>query len=929
MAKLAEYRAKRDFEKTPEPAGEAAGPKGSSFVIQKHAASRLHYDVRLELDGVLKSWAVAKGPSLVPGEKRLAVHVEDHPLEYGGFEGTIPKGEYGGGTVLLWDRGTWEPEGDPHKAYAKGHLDFRLDGEKLHGKWHLVRMRPRPRDKKEQWLLIKSADEAARAPDEPDILDEAPLSVKTGRDLDQIAADADATWSSKGAPAPQPKVDEIPAATKRSAKVAKPGRGSTRTVAPEAPPADGETLPPEGGKKAPPAGGNKAVPASGGKALRAGGKAPPAGGKKAPMPNTVEPCLATLVAEVPSGEAWIHEIKWDGYRLIVFVDKGEVRIHTRNGLDWTARFPAIAEAFRLFPVETAIVDGEAVVEDENGISSFSALQDALSSTQDGVASQAIFHAFDLLYSDGFDLRGLPLEDRKSALATLVPPGSTGALRLSEHIDADGPAMIRSACRLGLEGVISKRRDRPYRSGRRDDWVKAKCTERQEFVIAGFTPSTALKNAVGSLVLAYNQDGHLVHAGRTGTGFTADLARDVYKRLGPLRTKEPAFSEKLSALQRRSAVWVEPKLVCEVEFRGWTTDGHVRHAAFKGLRDDKTAAEVVRELPREMAAAPETASASETATAPKKRSKPRTAAAAPANGSVEVAGVALTHPDRILWEGEGITKQGLAEFYDDIAEWILPHVAHRPLSLVRCPSGSQQGCFFQKHAWAGLTDFVHREMVRDEDGEEEVLHLEDIRGLIALVQAGVLEIHPWGSTMADVERPDRIIFDFDPGEGVDWPAIIAGAREVRERLAVLGLESFVKTTGGKGLHVMVPLLPKAGWDEVKAFCKDVAEAMERDSPSRYISKSVKRDRTGKIFVDYLRNSRGQTAVAAFSTRARPGAPVSTPLTWDELSPAIKPNHFTIANLGARLSRLRQDPWAGLFEVRQTLPGAPRRTARPKR
>jgi bifunctional non-homologous end joining protein LigD len=887
MAKLlAAYNAKRDFKKTPEPKGKPAEGDGFSFCIQKHDATRLHYDFRLELDGVLKSWAVAKGPSLVPGEKRLAVHTEDHPLAYGTFEGTIPKGQYGGGTVLLWDRGHWQPEEDPHRGLKKGHLKFRLHGEKLGGSWHLVRMRQRPRERQESWLLFKSEDEAARDPGEPDVLEAMPLSVKTGRSLEEIAADAgSAVWQSNRSSAvpdpadPEPAAHEIRRAGKSGTKTADAparragaGKGAEPTPAPPRPA---------------PAAARKTKPRQ-----RAAGE-----GRRAAMPDEITPCLATLVDAVPRGGQWLHEIKWDGYRLVAFVRRGKVRLKTRNGHDWTHRFPGIAKALGGLPVEAAIVDGEAVIEDDKGLSNFSALQEALSDGR--AADKAIFYAFDLLYRDGFDLRGLPLAARKDQLSEVVPAGGEGALRFSEHIVANGETMMRSACQLGLEGVISKGRERPYRSGRNGDWVKTKCTARQEFVVCGYTPSSALSRAVGSLVLGYHENGRLLHAGRTGTGFTATTARDVFKRVQPLRIAKPAFADPLNALQKRDAVWVRPELVAEVEFRGWTADRHVRHAAFKGLREDKQPSEIVRE----------SAAVAPLAKPPATRR---------ASGGTVVAGVPLTHPDRILWEESGVAKQGLAEFYEQIAAWILPHVIGRPLALVRCPSGAGKGCFFQKHSWAGLSDFILRDTVRDESGEEEVLLVKDISGVVALVQASVLEIHPWGATIDDIDRPDRITMDLDPGEGVDWPGVIAGAREVRERLRSLGLESFVKTTGGKGLHVVAPLVPKAGWDEVKTFTRALAESMEADSPRRYIAKATKRARNGLIYVDYLRNGRGATAIAAYSTRARPGAPVSVPLAWSDLSPAIKPNHFTVANLPARLDRLRKDPWANLSEIKQTLP-----------
>jgi bifunctional non-homologous end joining protein LigD len=921
MAKLAEYRAKRDFQKTSEPedGGEAGG---FAFVIQKHDASRLHYDLRLELDGVMKSWAVAKGPSLVPGEKRLAVHVEDHPIAYNTFEGTIPKGQYGGGTVMIWDRGRWQPEGDPHKGYAKGHLNFSLAGEKLGGAWHLVRMKKRPREKQEAWLLIKSDDEFARAEEQPDILDEKALSVATGRTLEAIAADtAGAVWDSRTglaaearAEAAAPDPGAKPARTKRAAKAAEP--------APEPEP---EPAPAKRATRKKATADSKAAKAVAEVAMQEGGdpNAPvpeqaeaPTRRSKAAMPKDIAPCLATLVAEVPRGDAWLHEIKWDGYRLIVFKKAGKVRVATRRGLDWTHRFPAIAAAVAALPVETAILDGEAVIEDDKGLSNFSALQDALSDKYAGVAAQAVFFAFDLLYLDGEDLRPLPLDTRKARLADLLPVGQTGALRLSEHIDADGAAMVRSACSLGLEGVISKRRDRPYRSGRHDDWLKIKCTERQEFVIVGYVPSTASKRAVGSLVLAYNEGGALKYAGRAGTGFTAEAARETWTRLEAVRANTSPLKEKLTSEERRGVAWVEPALVAEIEFRGWTGDLRLRHAAFKGLRDDKRPDEVVREVAKET---PDAERSSKAAPARKPKPEPAAARPRPASANGSVSGVKLTHPDRVLWPDGGVTKQGLAEYYEDIAAWLLPHVAHRPLSLVRCPAGSEGHCFFQKHSWAGLSDHILRETVRDESGEEEVLYVENIAGVIALVQAGVLEIHPWGARIDDVNAPDRITIDLDPGEDVAWPDVIAAARDVRERLAADGLESFVKTTGGKGLHVVLPIDPgSSDWTRVKGYARALAESMERDAPDRYIAKASKQARRGLIYVDYLRNGRGATAIAAYSTRARPGAPVSVPLSWDELSPALKPNHFTVLNLHARLSRQTADPWTDLGRVRQSLP-----------
>lgn len=903
MAKLAAYVAKRNFDRTPEPAGDGAAPAGSSFVVQKHDATRLHYDLRLELDGVMLSWAVTRGPSLVPGEKRLAVHVEDHPIAYNTFEGTIPKGQYGGGTVLIWDRGTWEPEGDARKAMSKGHLDFRLAGEKLHGRFHLVRLKPRPREKQEAWLLIKSDDEFARGADDPDILAELPLSVVSGRGLEEIAGDqTGAVWNS----------NRGSAAEERATKRRKPKAGAALEPAPEserpiekrAParvraPSRKASEPVDAPAEADPNG----LPSPDGATLAAGGT-------KAPMPQAMEPCLATLVDAAPRGPNWIHEIKWDGYRIMALKAGRRTQILTRRGHDWTARFPGIADAVASLPAAKVIIDGEAVIEDGNGIPSFSALQNALSDEHGRIARNALFYAFDLLYLDGFDLRDLPLDERKARLSALVSATKGATLRFSEHIESDGDAMVKSACQLGLEGVISKRRDRPYRSGRGNDWVKIKCTNRQEFVVLGFVPSTVNARAVGSLVLGYNEDGELKHAGRAGTGFTADTARQLGKGLEPKRRKTSPVKARLSAEDRRGVVWVEPELVAEVEFRGWTADRHLRHAAFKGLREDKTPSEIVRETP-----------VGEPAPAvkpPPARSR---------NGAA-VAGVALTHPDRVLWD-EGFTKLDLAGFYEGIADWILPQVRGRPLSLFRCPSGAEKGCFFQKHAWAGLGTDIRRQLVQDEDGEEEeVLFIEGIGGLVSLVQASVLEIHPWGSRMTDVERPDRVTIDLDPGPNVGWADIAAAAVDVRERLKAVKLEAFLKTTGGKGLHVVVPLTPRAGWAEVKGFAHSLSLAMEADAPDRYVAKASKQARRGVIYVDYLRNGRGATAVAAYSTRARPGAPVSTPITWSELSDGIDPGRFTLASLPDRLAGLRKDPWAEIDRVEQFLPTGSGRKKRGK-
>jgi bifunctional non-homologous end joining protein LigD len=864
---LTRYKEKRDFTKTPEPSGVLSKEpfaEGLRFVIQKHAARRLHYDLRLELGGVYKSWAVTRGPSLDPHEKRLAVHVEDHPIDYGDFEGIIPKGEYGGGTVMIWDRGTWKPEGDPDRGYEKGHLAFELDGEKLHGKWHLIRTKERPGQTKEQWLLFKSEDAFAREGPDSDVLETQPDSVATHRSMDEIASEKAAVWSSRGGLI----------------------EGELSSPAKDVPPSSKRAK--SGAKKKP---ADKLEP----QALK--------GAKKAPFPGFVEPCLALLMEKPPEGGGWLHEIKFDGYRLMALLQKGKVKLLTRSGLDWTPRFPGIAQALNGLSAASAILDGEAVIEDEAGISSFSALQDALSDHRP--AAQAIFQVFDLLYLDGYDLRGATLDGRKGFLASLLAAFGGGPVRYSDHMIGNGQAMLENACRLGLEGIVSKRRDKPYRSGRHGEWAKAKCTNREEFVIGGYAPSTATRNSVGSLALGYYDRGELIHAGRTGTGFTQKSARALYELLQTLRTAKSPFVNILTSEERRGLVFVEPKLVAEIEFRGWTGDRHLRHAAFKGLREDKPAEEVELEMPRKTdSEAKETKGRAKAV-----REGPAARARAASGGAIEFAGVKLTHPDRILWQGQGLTKLGLAEYYAGVADLILPHITERPLALVRCPNGSDGQCFFQKHAFAGLTDAVEVVPVPEKDGEAETLVIHDLRGLITLVQASVLEIHPWGARIGDPEHPDTLIFDLDPGEGLPWTSVIEAARDIRRRLQELGIESFVKTTGGKGLHVMCPVEKGPDWDALKDFAHAIALSMESDAPGKYVSTMAKKARGGKIYIDYLRNGRGATAVAAYSTRARPGAPISTPIRWDELGPELTPARFNISNIGRRLASLKRDPWEG--------------------
>jgi bifunctional non-homologous end joining protein LigD len=825
-ASLRDYERKRDFSKTSEPAPAPGADLGGQFVVQMHAARRLHYDLRLELDGVLKSWAVPNGPSLIADKKRLAVQTEDHPMQYLEFEGNIPKGEYGGGAMIVWDRGRWVPEGDPHFGLNKGHLVFALEGTRLKGRWHLVRMKPRPpANKKNEWLLIKVDDAFARREGERDITEEETTSHLTGRTTEELAAQGEVRSDHAAR-----------ASVIEARKSAIPDVGKVR------------------------------------------------GAKKRLLPVFLEPSLASVCERPPSGPKWVHEIKHDGYRIQARIDGDKIKLLTRTGLDWTDRFRSIKGALLALRLSSALIDGEIVVEDDNGKSSLGNLQADLS---EGRQDRMRYYAFDLLHCEGFDLREAALLDRKTLLEQILV-SAPASIRLSEHLaEHDGPTILEHTCRLGLEGIVSKRIDLPYRGGRGDHWLKSKCMLRQEFVIIGYIPSTAAPGSVGALLLGYYKDEKLHYAGRVGTGYSGAESRALRDALEKINASKPALANALPAGAEKGVRWAKPQLVCEVEFRAWSRDRLILNSSFKGLREDEPAADVILEM------APVAAPEAEEAAA-------------------DLAGVRLTHPERILWEEAGITKQGLAEFYSDIAEWILPHVVRRPLSLLRSPSGVGEKGFFAKHPWHGLGEGTRR--VDTGDGEP-MLAIDDLAGLIGLVQSGVVEIHPWGSTVKHLEQPDRLIFDLDPGEDVAWTAVIEAAREVRERLKQIGLESFVKTSGGKGLHVVVPIAPSLDWDAAKAFTGSIAEAMSKDDPKRYVATMSKRARHGRVFVDYFRNGRGATAVAAYSTRARKEASVSTPLAWEELSESVRADYFRVDNLRQRLRFLASDPWQGFFDLRQ--------------
>jgi bifunctional non-homologous end joining protein LigD len=894
---LEEYKRKRDFRRTPEPAGKVAKAKGNSFVIQKHAATRLHYDFRLELDGVLKSWAVPKGPSLDPAEKRLAVHVEDHPLDYGDFEGIIPKGQYGGGTVLLWDRGTWAAvEGDPAAAYKKGRLKFRLDGEKLQGGWNLVRMSGRQAgEDKENWLLFKENDETAVPGSEDAIVQERPESVASGLSLEEIAADPERVWQSNR--------EETPANTEKGfkAKVAAKAQAAAKKPAKKTAAAS-KTLDPSKIK----------------------------GARKAALPSKIEPQLATLVDNVPQGEEWVHEIKFDGYRVLCKVSGGEARIITRNGKDWTGQFESVARAAAGLPVRDAVLDGEVVVLEADGTTSFQALQNALSENR---GRDLVYFAFDLLYLDGYDLRKATLSDRKEALAALLTGGG-GTIRYSDHVSGDGEGFYRQACNFALEGVIAKRADLPYHGGRNKDWLKIKCLKRQEFVVVGFTDPEGSRAGFGALWLAVNEGGRLVSAGKVGTGFNGKLLVDLRRRLDALAVDKPAFANPPRGAEARRSHWVKPELVAEVAFTEWTRDGILRHPTFQGLREDKSPAEVVHERPQApppeaktvKAQSANAAKAAKTAKPPKASGKKPPVRPIPEEKplvsqgrkkEVEIGGFRLTNPDKVLYPDQGVTKRDLAVYYQRIADWILPHLADRPLTLVRCPEGQAKQCFYQKHVNDHFPASVRRVDVGDDEPYGAVSSLE---GLMALVQMGVLEFHIWGSHRDKIELPDYVVFDLDPDEGLAWERVVEGALRMRELLTELGLQTFLKTTGGKGLHVVVPFTRKADWDEVKAFTKAVSEAVVAAEPNRYTSKLPKASRKGKVFIDYLRNGRGATSICAYSTRSRPGAPVSAPLFWEELDSDVRANTYTLENLPARLEGLPSDPWDGFAKVRQSLTAA---------
>lgn len=868
-AKLAKYRAKRDFTVTAEPSGAApvAASDQRRFVIQKHAATRLHYDLRLEHEGVFLSWAVTRGPSRDPGEKRLAVEVEPHPLDYGDFEGVIPKGQYGGGTVMLWDRGYWAPEPgfDVARGLKKGELKLIFAGERMKGGYVLVKIRnDRTGGKASNWLLIKHRDEFAVEDDGEALLEDTAFSVASGRVMEDIAA-------GRGK-APKPFITRVKRGAKAvwSGTVSPGGKAQEKAVAKRAPATSRTRRPAKAG----------------------------------PMPAFVEPQLCKLLDRPPNGSGWAHEIKFDGYRMQLRVEGGKATLKTRKGLDWTDRFPEIARAAGRLP--DCLIDGEIVALDEDGSPDFAALQAALS---DGGAEDLIFFAFDLLYDGGEDLRALPLADRKARLQALLARPADTRLRYVEHFATGGDAVLSSACRMSLEGIVSKKFDAPYRSGRSETWTKSKCRAGHEVVIGGYTTNGG---AFRSLVAGIMRDGKLVHVGRIGTGFSAAKVKTLLPRLKALETDRSPFEARLPRGAGETR-WVKPELVAEIEYAGFTGDGAIRQAAFKGLREDKPATEVEAEAP---------APAADTELASPVRTKP---AVARKPGAAVVMGVTLSSPDKALWpqageDGTPVTKLDLARYYEAVADWMMPHISHRPCSTIRTPEGIGGELFFQRHLGKGASALIS-EVVLEGD-HAPYLMIERREALAALAQTSTTELHPSNCRPDEPEVPGRLVFDLDPSEELGFDAVIDAAREVRDRLDDLGLVSFCKTTGGKGLHVVTPLAKeKIDWPTAKAFAREVCARMAADNPDLYVINMSKKLRKGRIFLDYLRNDRLSTAVAPLSPRARPGATVSMPITWTQVRKGLEPKAWTIRTVPALLAK--STAWADYDEGERKLSAAIKR------
>ncbi len=834
---LERYHGKRDFTRTPEPKTGGQGGKGVlSFVVQKHHASHLHYDFRLELDGTLKSWAVPKGLCLDPSVKRMAVHVEDHPISYAGFEGTIPPKQYGAGTVIVWDRGDWLPDGDARKSLAAGKLKFELRGEKLHGHWTLVRMHGKGDESHEPWLLIKERDAEARPLGDYDVLQAQPASVITGLG-----------------------VEEVGQAPRKAAAKAPAKKAATKTVA------------------------KKVVKKT---------------ASKVALPATLQPQLATLAAAPPASPGdWLYELKFDGYRLLARIDKGKVRCFTRNGHDWTAKLPALAKALAKLPTDSAWLDGEITVDGENGAPDFQALQNAFDT---GATSPITYWLFDAPFLDGEDLRDAPVEARRARLAQLLgkkPPASKASLRLSEAFDAAPGDLLASSARIGFEGIVGKRKGSPYVSRRSPDWIKLKNQQRQEFVIGGYTVPKGARAGFGALLLGVHDEatGRLRYCGNVGTGFDAKRLADIKARLDKLATDDCPFVPRPSGVK---AQWVKPTLVAEVSFGEWTREDRVRHSVFQGLRADKPARDIRRERPQPAG---------------------EPAAASGKQGATKPMALKISHADRVIDTHSGTTKGELAAYYDSAATLMLAHLRGRPVSLVRAPEGVGGELFFQKHLQNREIPGVRLLDPALDPGHEPLLQIDTKTGLLGAAQMNVIELHTWNATSRAIGKPDRMTFDLDPGEGVAWPQIQEAAMLVRTLLDELGLPSFLKTSGGKGLHVVVPLRRQYGWDTVKGFSQAVVVHLAQTIPQRFVAKSGPRNRVGKVFVDYLRNGFGATTVCAWSARSRPGLGVSVPVAWDELPELTSASQWTVGNAAERFE-VGNTPWAAMEGSRKGLAAA---------
>jgi bifunctional non-homologous end joining protein LigD len=843
---LATYKKKRDFAKTAEPEGRVEPGDRHNFMVQKHDATRLHYDFRLELEGTLKSWAVTRGPSLDPADKRLAVRTEDHPLSYATFEGIIPKGQYGGGTVMLWDRGTWipHPGKDPRKTLEEGHLHFTLDGERMKGEWVMFRLKPRGGERSENWILKKVDDEQAGSP--TGLTEKYLTSIKTGRTMQEIAAGKKAkelaSWR-KGPPRARGEGDR-----------AKHG-GGAGSASVQAPP--------------PRAGGARSLSPS--KAR---------GGMK--LPAFREPQKATLVDHVPSGSDWIHEMKYDGYRCLLAIGGGRARVYTRSGLDWSDKFPEIVEAAGGLEIGSALLDGEIVALDDKGNTGFSALQQAIG---EGGRGLTLF-LFDALEIDGENLARLPNIERKARLASLVGEGKPPFILYAEHIVGQGEKLFDAMCKAGQEGIISKKADAPYRSARTKNWLKVKCTRRQEFVIIGWSESDKASRYFRALLLGVHEKGKLRYAGKVGTGFSHALQEHLSERMGWIESDKPAAP--VPRAEARGAHWLKPELVAEIAFAEFTSEGVVRHASFLGLRDDKPAKAVVEEKPQPL---------------------PR---AAP-------DGVRISNPDRVVFPDSDVTKGELADYYRAIGPLMTMWAANRPISLVRCPQGRARKCFFQKHDAGSFGAHVRQIPILEKNGKkEDYLYLADVAGLLTCVQMGTIEFHGWGSRVDDVERPDRLVFDLDPDEGLAFDEVKRAARDLHRHLADMGLQTFPLLTGGKGLHVVVPLRPEAEWPQVRDFAQRFSVALATAEPERFTANLAKASRKGRIFLDYLRNQRGATAIMPYSARARENAPVSAPIGWDELDETQSGARFTVRDADLLLERASSRTLQGWGEASQALP-----------